>query len=299
MNSDICPLCGRSDDLIESHVLPAFVFRWMKETSINGYLRFAENPGRRVQDGLKYRWLCIHCERRLNGFETPFATKIFRPYSQDDGKEYRYGPWLMKFCASVSWRVLRHYIDRDGLAEWPESMRNKAHRALESWRAVIFDEIPHPGIYEQHLLPLGAISNSTIPGLPNNMNRYFMRAVDMDMATGGVTAFAYAKMGRFALFGLIASGRDPWRGARVSPSQGVIQPKQYQLPRAVGDYLMERAKKIGEVSAAIPEEQQDRIEAAALKNIDRMVTSDQFKAMLEDERMFGLEAILRKPKPKE
>jgi hypothetical protein len=37
-----------AQELQESHILPGFVFRWMKETSATGYLRFGQQPNLRT-----------------------------------------------------------------------------------------------------------------------------------------------------------------------------------------------------------------------------------------------------------
>jgi hypothetical protein len=66
----VCALCKRDVPLVESHILPAFIFRWKKETSATGYLRNSQNPKKRVQDGLKVPLLCIDCERLFNSFDT-------------------------------------------------------------------------------------------------------------------------------------------------------------------------------------------------------------------------------------
>ncbi|HEY2010583.1 MAG TPA: hypothetical protein VGH23_16460 [Rhizomicrobium sp.] len=293
--AELCPLCGKPGQLVESHVIPAFVFRWLKETSITGYMRLGKNTARRVQDGIKHRWLCLGCERRLSKYETAFATNVFHPYNKDDGAVIRYDSWLLKFCVSVSWRVLTFVRSETGLEKWSSEQKRDADRALEAWRAFLFDEIPHPGRFEQHLLPMGPISNSTVGNLPNNINRYFMRGVEMDVARGETAAMSVAKMGRFALFGIVTPGRDKWKGTRVSPGGGIIQPSQYVLPAGLIDYFRERADRLATLSDSIPEAQKDKIEAAALKNVDRMIATDQFRAMLEDQRIFGTEAILRKP----
>jgi len=47
-----CAFCGEHKDLKVSHVLPAFVFRWLRGRSGSGHLRDTDNPNRRVQDGL-------------------------------------------------------------------------------------------------------------------------------------------------------------------------------------------------------------------------------------------------------
>jgi len=77
-----CRLCDVTNALQESHILPGFVYRWMKETSATGYLRFGQQPNLRVQDGLKLHLLCADCEQRLNEWETQFANQIFHPMTQ-------------------------------------------------------------------------------------------------------------------------------------------------------------------------------------------------------------------------
>src|SRR6185437_16000526 len=96
-----CRLCGQMAALQESHILPAFVFKWLKETSATGFLRFGQEPNKRVQDGMKRNWLCSPCETRLNLWETQFATNIFHPVNDDDGPRVEYGDCLLKFCASI------------------------------------------------------------------------------------------------------------------------------------------------------------------------------------------------------
>ena len=76
----VCELCGKQADLLQSHVIPAFVFKWLKQA---GHIRYAETPNRRSQDGPKRDWLCRECEDLFNSFETPFAGQIFHPYNND------------------------------------------------------------------------------------------------------------------------------------------------------------------------------------------------------------------------
>ena len=79
MPTSPCRLCGATKELQESHILPGFVFRWKKETSATGYLRFGQQPNLRVQDGVKLHLLCRDCEQRFNNWETEFANRIFHP----------------------------------------------------------------------------------------------------------------------------------------------------------------------------------------------------------------------------
>src|SRR5690349_5817104 len=106
-----CRLCGHDTELRLSHILPAFVFRWKRETSGNGHLRSASEPNLRVQDGYKCYWMCGDCEGRLGKSEALFSKRLFYPWTEDSGGRIRYSNWLMHFSVSLSWRVLCFYRD--------------------------------------------------------------------------------------------------------------------------------------------------------------------------------------------
>jgi hypothetical protein len=124
-----CRLCGATKELQESHILPGFVFRWKKETSATGYLRFGQRPNLRVQDGVKLHLLCQDCEQRFNNWEPEFANRIFHPMTQGKAARACYGAWLLLFCASVSWRVLVYHIDGNHLTHMDEALLPSVERA--------------------------------------------------------------------------------------------------------------------------------------------------------------------------
>jgi hypothetical protein len=103
------------------------------------------NPNRRVQDGLKQPWLCAACEERFNLRETQFATKIFHPYNADTNARLPYGPWLLKFCVSLSWRVLTIMREREwsGPPLTPKQTA-QADEALRVWKDFMFGATDHP-----------------------------------------------------------------------------------------------------------------------------------------------------------
>ena len=101
-----CQLCGKTGQLELGHIIPAFVFRRKMETSATGYMRPTYSPNRRVQDGLKDYILCRSCEARFSEWERAFSQNIFEPGLKHDRASFRYGRWMAKFAASVTWRVL-------------------------------------------------------------------------------------------------------------------------------------------------------------------------------------------------
>jgi len=287
-----CRLCGSVDELQESHVLPKFVFKWLKDTSGTGYLRLGREPNKRVQDGYKRPWLCSNCEGLLNQWETLFANAVFHPINASSSARVRYGPWLLKFCISVSWRVLSTAKEDGGLNHFSDTQRDAADRALKAWSDFLFDKLPHPGVFEQHLLPLDAIQSYEGGDLPANINRYLLRTVDMDTVCNDRTAFVFSKVGRFVIVGFIDL-REPrtWSGTKVHVREGVIEPRSYSLPAKFAEYLIGQARRFAEIHKKISPRQREKIDENMERNLEQLADSESFAAMDHDVRLFGTAAF--------
>jgi hypothetical protein len=175
------------------------VYKWLKETSGTGFLRFGLEPNKRKQDGYKLYWLCAECEDRLNHWETKFANRIFHPLNNGAINKIAYGPWLLKFCVSVSWRVMNLMLEEFDISHYPKNLKNCALSAQKIWKEFLLDKREHPNRNEQHFLPLDAIESFTVPNMPPNINRYILRSVDIDAVWDEKSAFVYSKLGRFVI----------------------------------------------------------------------------------------------------
>src|SRR5437870_11113771 len=100
----LCVLIFEPQEL--SHIVSAFVYRWLKESSATGFLRFGLKMNQRTQDGLKDYFLCPACEDRFQTNEDLFSKKIFYPYVRDNSVCVDYGEYTLKFAVSASWCVL-------------------------------------------------------------------------------------------------------------------------------------------------------------------------------------------------
>lgn len=111
-----CALCENVDELKLSHIIPKFVFRYLKKDSFTGRMRNVSNPNQAVQDGDKMYLLCGKCEELFSQRETPFSNKIFYPFKANGFNGLSYdGNWLQYFIVSVNWRTL--YLDLKGFVE--------------------------------------------------------------------------------------------------------------------------------------------------------------------------------------
>lgn len=289
-----CRLCQLESDLQLSHILPAFAYRWLRESSGNGHIRVSTAPNQRVQDGLKRHWLCASCEALFSHSETAFASQLFYPYLSASGKHFRYTRWLLHFCTSVSWRVLRLYADEHHLKDWEPEAIAHVSQAEVTWREFLLGQRPHPGSFQQHLLPLDQIASAS-GNLAPNINRYLMRAIHMDICRGTKTIFTYSKLGRFIVLGFIHEPNlHHWRGTKVHATEGVIEPRKYVVPRALGEYLNEKARQIAEALNSVSDRQQTKIDEAFRANVDRFIGSDAFAAMQADIELFGDDAFSKR-----
>lgn len=286
-----CAFCGEVRRLHVSHILPAFVYRWLCGRSGTGYIRQTDNPNRRVQDGLKLPWLCEDCESRFSRYETAFATKVFHPWHVGN-TQIVYEEWLLKFCASVSWRVLRYARGRNSEAQYSAEQHALMIQADARWRAFLEGDVPHPGAFEQHLLIWDIIDTTNIPGLPTNINRFMAGAVTLDIVGSERSLMTFAKLGRFMIFGIVESGLNRWHGTKVHVRHGVLKPGTFTIPVGLLDLFREKAAHSAASMAAMSPAQRAKVDKTVLDNIEAFSTSDQFPAIEADARLFGEDAVL-------
>lgn len=287
-----CRLCGNNKPLQESHVIPKFVYKWLVKSSGGGFLRFGPSPNKRVQDGYKFYWLCSDCEGLFNTWETEFANKIFYPILNGDKVNVSYNIWLIKFCTSVSWRVLNLFREKGQLNHYPENLKNSADNAFHVWKEFLLDERPHPDKYQQHLLPMDIIENYTGNDMPPNINRYILRTVDVDAVHNKSSAFTYSKLERFVILGFIEEPKPrSWEGTKVNLKKGTVGPRSYSIPGPFGEYFMGKAKRMMQLQSTISDNQNKKIEETFKKNIHKIPDSETFRAMNQDVKLFGSDAF--------
>jgi hypothetical protein len=294
--NELCHLCNTIAPLRESHVIPRFVYKWLKDSSGTGFLRFGEEPNRRVQDGFKQKWLCSACEGMFNKWETLFANTIFHSLNRDASLQIHYDDWLLKFCTSVSWRTLNYCIKVLEIDHFPKDLQITAITAHDTWKKFLLGDIRHPGIYEQNFWPFDIISQCNIPNAPPNLHRYMFRTVDIDACFSNKNAFVYSKLGKFVILGFIKkSSQREWGGTKVRLRHGTIKPGICAFPISFFEYIFGKARRCIEIESEISEEQREKIKVSQHSNIERTLSSESLKISLEDIRVFGRKALKRKP----
>jgi len=287
-----CALCARDAELQVGHIIPKFVFSWLKETAPGG-IRSNRVPNRRIQDGEKQYLLCSDCEELFSRWETTFCERLFLPLhsSSSVSNPVRYGPWALKFAVSVSWRVLLYYLQL-GMSHFSEEHRETAREALNVWRGFLLEEQPHPGQFEQHLLPVDVIKRYSGPAISPFMNRYLLRSVHMDVLCSDTSAIVYTKMCRLVLFGFIQQGNSHhWKGTKLHVKSGLVAARDYVVPGEIADYMNEKADHSAKILASLSPRQKQMIHEMIMDNAGELANSEVFRAMYYDVAHSGRDAF--------
>ena len=278
-NKGKCRLCGNDGlELQRSHILPAFAFRWMKKSSATGHIRNGEEPNRRVQDGLKERWLCSPCENDIGKAEMRFAEQFFHPVVKDRSPCDEYGPWLLKFCVSVTWRVLLKFRDMDPFDDYSSKEYDLLERAAAVWREYLRGSRSDVETFRQHLYIVQRISSAQ-RNFPPNINRHVLRHISADVVRGADQHIVFAKLPRFFIMGVLRDDRpDDWVGTEVFSDTGVV-PTYQRAPDGFYNYLYEKAGRSAELLASISDRQKMKVLNAIEAHPNRVDASDTVKAL--------------------
>lgn len=204
----ICALCLKDEILVASHVIPAFAYRWLKETGATGFLRSAANVNLRIQDGRKHNLLCTQCESVLNDYETKFANMIFYPYVNQELSDagiakgkiefFTYADWLLRFIISIHWRLI---VTQEAPKHIPNKLLASLNNMRDPWRNFLLKESDYTGTCESHIIFLQnlAAGRGTLPSNINkNINFYLLRSVDGTGISSRDKIGVYSKIGPIA-----------------------------------------------------------------------------------------------------
>jgi hypothetical protein len=206
-----------------------------------------------------------------------------------------YGDWMLKFCVSVSWRILRFARGRNKDANYTSDQNLLMDQAEARWRDFLKNVAPHPASFEQHLLIFDEITETSIDDLPSNINRFLMGGVTLDIVGSERSLMTFAKMGRFMLFGIIQKGAGTWEGTKIHVRHGTLRPGRFTVPAGILGLIREKAGHFAAAMDSISPTQRAKIDNHIRDNLDIFAGSDQFVSIMADFRMFGRDAVLWRP----
>ncbi len=268
-----CALCLESRPLCDSHIVPAFVGRYLKETSATGYLRAAEKSNRRVQDLPTKPLLCSQCELRFSQWEDRFSRDGFRKIHSEGYEGFEYDASLMQFAVSLSWRVL--CIDRDELLQELPDWGLKIDETLEKWRKYLLGEYRESGS-EHHLFAMPGTTFTLPVGAHPKTAQYMLRGVDATELIGKRTFAVYVKLVRAIFYSpIVPASPTGLHKTRIYAGPGrMLTPQRLKVP-LFGGFLQSRVE--DGFRDELSEPQLERIREAIRKNPRRALESESLR----------------------
>ena len=287
-----CALCGTTGPLCRSHIIPKFVGDWLRGTNVTGRLRSNKAPNRLVED-LEWRYLlCAKCEGRFSVFELEVCENIFLPIHEGKNDRFRYGPSFLRFAVSVVWRALVVMRREGGLGVFSEAQA-EVDAAERVWRDFLLNNRGTPAPHVVHALPLDVPMNLDPHGKSPHYSRFLLRMPAIGMRYMDRAGYVIVKMGRLIVFGVVGPGneRRQWQATQLHAEGGSWGVEDYHVPGWVAAYLDLGAKKLQECAEALSLKQKhqtkEKLKEAIYDDVDRVASSDIFRAFEEDLKIFG------------
>lgn len=207
-----CALCGSNEPLCNSHIIPKFVGRWLKETSATGYLRKVGKPNVRREDLITEKLLCSSCEQMFGKLEDRFKREIFDPYVSEEldsmgvgtglRDAFHYDEFLLRTCISLQWRALTDNSINDDkrLSPWHLKKLSEMKLIFSDYLLGVRNDT---GKSESHLVffqnILGAFGS--LPShVHDDANYYVMRVVDSTVVWGPDILGIFTKLGPMCFY---------------------------------------------------------------------------------------------------
>ena len=275
-----CALCLEKSTLKESHIIPKFVGKWLKETGTD-YLVSAEDGSKRVQDITKLHLLCNNCEEKFSKLEKYFADKIFFPFHKDENRTFDYNENLQSFIISLSWRGLKITAD-DFKSENPH-LSSFIDRAELDWRKFLNGSKEAIRSYENHFIFLDYVDYEKSEGISPRFNWYALHSTDFTIVTNDKRIFVYIKLPWMIFVTSIKpTTLEGWNGTLIKEN-GKITNGQSINDGVFGQFLLDRSSlALNSSSGPSAEVSEKRLIGVIKKDTQKFLESNTLRTMIEE-----------------
>ncbi len=159
-----CILCQNNPPIENSHVVPKFIVRYLKDQSPVSYLKHSWDYNKKLQDGWKGAHLCAECDNEtVSEWEGHFKKNWFTPFIVDQKDELFVDEKILYFLLSLLFRYSEFFIERNPSrsdSHLPVNLQNQTRGLLinEECKKIgsefyIYSAFVHPIIDNKNFLP--------------------------------------------------------------------------------------------------------------------------------------------------
>lgn len=273
-----CALYDIESDLRESHLIPKFVFEYLKKTG-GKYFRTYENPNQRMQDGPKVFLLSEKAEQDFSKRERWFANNVFYPYLGQQKTNLEYDENLAYFVVSVLWRILKDQLTHPEIAN--DKDLNFLNDVESEWRNFLSNFVYPVNYNDINFFLTDRIESHNTDGF--NVNLYFTRIVDATIVSNEKRTHVavYVKFLRFVLWSVVKGDPNDCQDVKINFLKGNLNTPQELSDDFIGNFFQNRIQEIDNRPRA-SKEQQEIINQEVLKNEKTFWETEAAQAMLDD-----------------
>ena len=270
-----CNFCNAKVEKLEiSHLIPKFIYKWLKETSTTNRMRSSVNPNKPAQDGYKIPFLCKTCEGNFSKYEKYFAEKVFKPFVDTNNiKIFENIDFNMldKFISSLIWRIAKHSINDPKMNG---KYKNDEIKLFNSYTNEIQENynLNTKINFNTYFIPL--TEEFVKENIFQNIDFvYFERSIAMEFMIfdnySGVASVIIKFPFMLIVCEYISSSSQKWKGLKIN--EGKFQySKEYKIPQYINDFIEFDKKRHYAVMENLSKHKLDEIikKAANIKETD-------------------------------
>lgn len=264
-----CQLCKKETELERSHIIPKFVYRYIKKTSptTTKRLRNGDNPNKAQQDGEAIPFLCGECEDKFSRVEKVFNDFVFSKSTQNELKNMEVTEDIFYFSVSLIWRCLKFRIYKnlkiDELTDKEMQIMNKFLEDCETY--LNNKNISSIQNYKFHLIPTNSIHIVDFKHDMLSIERgtdHSFRAFSINEGEGKDYLLYYVKI-PFLLFIVEivenSTGTQNWKGTELAIGEFIFDYGNLDVDNIVYEILKTMAENIEGYSQLLSSKQLDSI----------------------------------------
>ena len=264
----LCKYCNQYEAIENSHVIPSFMFQWMKKTSAspNGFMRSSHEPNIRQQDGLKCALLCNNCEVNFSRFEDEFKKNIFNRtanYRKEHPTEMIISDSSKKLINILAWRTLAYIYFFHKDHQYTEEEFNEFPIFLNKIKSYIDDNVQNN--FRIHYIPCTKDVLTKL-GLPQVNWIYYDRFISSEPRIWDnwerFIIFIKIPFGIIS-FELVSHDGDEWTGTRIDNKDKLTLSEIESTPEYIKALVSHYVEEFSKAQNQLSDNQRKIIESSA------------------------------------